>query len=126
MFSCRVCAQSAAYSSCREKWGSARHITEEDVLDSVVSLRLPPDYDANQGARFEVYFTKHRGFFGPDAQPFEAKLIEGRWHTCDIQRGSDEETMRALQKQGLSFRDIAERLGVSKSSVGRKLNGGEA
>jgi transcriptional regulator with XRE-family HTH domain len=34
--------------------------------------------------------------------------------------------MRALQKQGLSFRDIAERLGVSKSSVGRKLNGGEA
>src|SRR6476469_10529373 len=80
-----------------------------------------PDYDANQGARFEVYFTKHRGFFGPDAQPFEAKLIEGRWHTCDIQRGSDEETMRALHKQGLSFRDIAERLGVSKSSVGRKL-----
>jgi hypothetical protein len=99
---------------------------KEDVLDSVVSLRLPPDYDANQGARFEVYFTKHRGFFGPDAQPFEAKLIEGRWHTCDIQRGSDEVTMRALQKQGLSFRDIAERLGVSKSSVGRKLNGGEA
>lgn len=99
---------------------------KEDVLDSVVSLRLPPDYDANQGARFDVYFTKHRGFFGPDAQPFEAKLIEGRWHTCDIQRGSDEETMRALQKQGLSFRDIAERLGVSKSSVGRKLKGGEA
>jgi len=84
-----------------------------------------PDYDANQGARFEVYFTKHRGFYGPEAQPFEARLIEGRWHTCNIQRDSDEETMRALQKQSLSIRDIADRLGVSKSTVSRKLNGGE-
>ena len=62
-----------------------------------------PDYDANQGARFEVYFTKHRGFYGPEAQPFEARLIEGRWHTCDIQRDSDEETMRAFRSRAFLF-----------------------
>ena len=40
---------------------------KEDVLDAVASLRRPPDYDPSQGARFEIHFTKNRGFFGADA-----------------------------------------------------------
>ena len=42
---------------------------KEDVLDTVISLRRPPDYSAEQGCRFELHFEKTRGFHGPDAEP---------------------------------------------------------
>src|SRR5262249_32309865 len=48
----------------------------EDVLDSVISLRRPQDYQPEQGARFEVHFEKSRGFFGDDARSFEARYEE--------------------------------------------------
>ena len=51
---------------------SAKH----DVLDTVIQLKRPSDYQSAQGARFEVHFTKHRGFWGRDALPFEAHLAE--------------------------------------------------
>jgi hypothetical protein len=43
------------------------------VLDAVMALRRPADYSPDQGARFEVHFEKTRGFYGKDAQPFEAR-----------------------------------------------------
>jgi putative DNA primase/helicase len=46
----------------------------EDVLDTCISLRRPADYSPAEGARFEVHYEKHRGFYGADAEPFEAKL----------------------------------------------------
>ena len=46
---------------------------KEDVLDTVISLSRPPGYSASEGARFEVRFTKSRGFWGRDAEPFEAR-----------------------------------------------------
>jgi hypothetical protein len=49
----------------------------EDVLDTVVNLRRPEDYE--QGARFEVHFDKSRGFMGKDAEPFEATLSDDLW-----------------------------------------------
>ena len=52
---------------------------KEDVLDSVIGLRRPPDYDPSQGARFEVHFEKSRGFYGPDAEAFEARLVGEQW-----------------------------------------------
>lgn len=97
---------------------------KEDVLDSVVSLKRPIDYDASEGARFEVHFTKSRGFFGDDAAPFEARLIDGRWETGEIVVDDSAETIRTLKEGGASVREIAERLGMSKSSVDRKLKGG--
>ena len=48
---------------------------KEDVLDTVISLRRPPDYTADQGCRLEVRFTKSRGFHGPDAEPFEVSVV---------------------------------------------------
>ena len=59
---------------------------KEDVLDSVIALRRPEDYKASEGARFEVHFEKTRGFTGPDAEPFEATLIEGGWATREPRR----------------------------------------
>jgi hypothetical protein len=95
---------------------------KEDVLDTVIELRRPPGYDASEGARFEIHFSKSRGFWGEDAKPFEAWLREGQWERYDLSdTGYDVETLRSLKKQGLSYRKIAERVGASKSTVADKL-----
>ena len=56
----------------------------EDVLDTVIALRRPQDYQADQGARFEVHFEKNRGFYGDDAKAFEAALGLGGWTMRDL------------------------------------------
>ncbi len=96
---------------------------KEDVLDTVIGLKRPPDYSADQGCRFELRFEKSRGFYGEEAAPFEAWLHNGEWQITEIKSGDDVETLKALQKQGLSIRDIAERTGISKSTVQRRLEG---
>jgi hypothetical protein len=94
---------------------------KEDVLDTVMSLRKPPDYSADQGARFEIHFEKARGFHGPEAEPFEARLIGEQWSEAEIRSGDDDETLRALHKSGLSVREISDRTGVPRSTVHRRL-----
>jgi putative DNA primase/helicase len=98
---------------------------KEDVLDSVIALRRPPDYDAEQGARFEVHYTKARGFLGDDAKAFETRLRDGQWRVGPIKNGDDDATLMALHDQGLSIREIAERTGLSRSVVGRRLKGAD-
>ena len=74
---------------------------KEDVLDTVIGLRKPPDYQADQGARFEIHFEKARGFYGPEAEPFEARLMGDQWLESSIRSGDDLETLNALRQQGL-------------------------
>lgn len=92
----------------------------EDVLDLVIELRHPIDYRTEEGARFEVHFTKARHLVGTDAKPFEAKLITGGWSFMDIE---DVEMKKVLdlKADGLSVREIAEETGISKSTVQRML-----
>jgi hypothetical protein len=94
---------------------------KEDPLDVVISLRKPPDWSADQGCRFEVVFEKNRGFFGEEAEPFEAHLINNQWALSEIKTGDDQATLQALRKQGLSVRAIADRTGLSKTTVARRL-----
>jgi hypothetical protein len=96
---------------------------KEDVLDTAVSLSRPPGYSAAEGARFEIRFTKSRGFWGSDAEPFEARFSDGKWTTAAIVAEDSDEALAALRAEGLSIRQIAERSGLSKSSVERRLNG---
>lgn len=94
---------------------------KEDVADTVVSLRRPPDYQAGQGARFEIHFTKSRGFFGTEAEPFEVQLVDGRWQDHPISFGVEDEALASYKRSGMSVRDIAERTGVPRSTVHRRL-----
>ena len=110
------------------KSGSQRGTSKkEDILDTVIALRRPPDYSAAQGARFELHFEKNRGFDGPDAEPFEVRLVGDHWEISSIKTGDDPSTLAALRRQGCSIRDIADRTGPSKSTVARRLgeNDGE-
>ncbi len=97
---------------------------KEDVLDSVVSLSRPPGYTASEGARFEVRFTKSRGFWGDDAEPFEARFSDGRWTTSEIVADDSDASLTALRDSGLSLRDIEERTGIPKSTLSRRFKGG--
>ncbi|MFO1185105.1 MAG: AAA family ATPase [Bauldia sp.] len=108
----------------------------EDVLDTVIALKRPADYLASQGARFEVHFDKLRGVFGAAATPFEARLGPGPagglvWSRSAIGGEAAEAAEKAQEKEdraeeirwlavsGLTDREIAERLGLSRSVVQR-------
>jgi AAA domain/IclR helix-turn-helix domain len=94
---------------------------KEDTLDTVISLTRPPGYVATEGARFEVRFSKNRGFWGEDAEPFEARFSSGCWLTSEIVADDSDEALIAMRGAGLSVRDIAERSGLPKSTVARRL-----
>lgn len=107
------------------KTGNQRGTSKkEDLLDTVVVLKKPNDYDPKQGARFEVHYEKTRGFYGDDAKPFETALMEDNgaevWQVNDLEDYQTEKII-ALSKEGLKQRDIAEEVGVSASTVNRAL-----
>ena len=101
----------------------------EDIMDTVISLRRPREYNVTEGARFEVHLTKARGILGDDAKSFEANLItEGNalhWQIKELEDVELEELKRLLN-DGYSIRDCAEEMGKSKGAIQRlkkKLDG---
>ena len=109
--------------------GNARGTSKrEDVLDTVIQLKHPEDYDPGEGARFEVHLTKARGVFGEDALPFEAKLEldddgAARWVCTDLKSEDSEDVQKVLElsEAGKSTREIGKELSMSKSRVDRLL-----
>lgn len=99
----------------------------EDILDCVIALRKPTDYEPEQGARFEIHLEKSRGFCGPEARPTEAllHLDDGRaiWTTRSIE---DVRMVRVQELKALNMteREIAEETGIAKSTVHRLLKKG--
>jgi putative DNA primase/helicase len=93
----------------------------EDILDTVIKLTHPDDYTPSQGARFEVHFTKNRGFFGESAEPFGASLTtpDGKavWSISEI----DDRNQRAreLFNAGKSVTQVAKKLNIGRSTAGR-------
>jgi putative DNA primase/helicase len=99
----------------------------EDALDTVIALRRPEDYFPEQGARFEIHFEKLRNFVdGNEAAPFEARLetvvVDGRdairWSCCDLKPALLAQAAE-LFSEGMSFRQVASVLRISKSEAGR-------
>jgi hypothetical protein len=100
----------------------------EDILDTVIRLARPSDYDASrEGARFNVEFLKDRHHAA--GEPFEAALSTDEqgaqvWTTKSLE-SCREAQMIEFAELGLSVTDIANELGVHKSTVSRTLKKAE-
>lgn len=105
----------------RQRGTSAR----EDVLDTVIALRRPSDYEPKQGARFELHFEKARGLAGEAIEPFEASLHvdpDGRQHwQCKPVTAARSDRILELKELGMNQSEIAAELGVNRSTVCRAL-----
>jgi hypothetical protein len=88
----------------------------EDVLDTVINLKRPAEYQASEGARFEVFFEKARNLTGDDAAPLEAALHsdEGRirWEWKSAESGFVDR-IADMVAEGASRKDIEVELGLS-------------
>lgn len=97
----------------------------EDVMDSVLSLKRPDDYSPKQGARFIVEFEKARGFSGEEAEPFIAQMEEKdgefQWQIESLEDSLFQKILN-LAKLDMNQKDIAEELGVHKSTISKNLN----
>jgi len=84
----------------------------------VLGLRRPSDYTPDQGARFEVVFEKARGLYGDDAQAYEERDGAVVWARTEI---ADSDLLRVADvlRDGLSIRETAQELGISRSKVDR-------
>jgi len=96
------------------------------LLDTVILLKRPADYNPSQGARFEVHFEKCRNLHGRDVNPFEARLDTSpngtqAWTTCAVDALANEE-MIELAVQGATHAEIARQLGCNRSTVKRRLD----
>lgn len=101
----------------------------EDILDAVLLLKRPADYQPTEGARFEVHFEKARSLFGQEVDPLDVKLETdaaglATWTTQAASR-STETQMIELAQMGLGQADIARELGCNRSTVLRALRKAE-
>jgi hypothetical protein len=46
------------------------------VLDLVMAMRRPGDYEPKEGARFEPRFEKARGLVGEDVEPIDVRMAQ--------------------------------------------------
>ena len=96
----------------------------EDLLDAVIGLSRPPDYDPSKGAVFISEFTKARNLTGADAESLEFELAgdENRavWK-CRTVESSTYDRVVALTNDGLTPSEICTELDVNKSTVSRHL-----
>ena len=99
---------------------------KEDLLDLVIKLARPADYDPKDGSVFVMEFTKARNLIGDDAESLELALKVDDYTkraSWDWKTASDSTFTRvvALANEGLKQNEIAEELGINKSNVSRSM-----
>jgi len=100
--------------------------SREDVLDTVVCLERPHDYEDSDGARFVFRFQKSRGLDGKSVKPIEAKLVDGQdggvtWGYKDCKEDQSLRIKELYTVDKFSTTEIASELKISKSTVCRAL-----
>jgi putative DNA primase/helicase len=95
----------------------------EDVMDSVIELRRPEGYDPAHGARFEVHFTKARGFMGADAAPLLASIATDergavRWEHADV-TAEGKAVALDMFANGAKAAEVEKALGVGRATAFR-------
>jgi putative DNA primase/helicase len=102
---------------------------KEDLLDAVIKLKRPAEYDPKNGAVFVLEFTKARNLSGDAAQSLELTLAgdenQVEW-LCRTLEQSTYARVVALSKEGIDQIDIAEELQIHKSTVSRHLKAARA
>ncbi len=95
----------------------------EDILDTVLTLKRPDNYDPKDGAKFTIEFEKARGFMGADAAGFVATLTtapDGAMTWEDADPDSDMRSVaRGMFAEGSKAVDVMKSLGASKPSAYR-------
>lgn len=92
----------------------------EDLLDVVIALRTPATYKPTDGLRAEIHFTKTRGIFGKEAEPFEVSMSTGEngvpvWTVTDME-GSARKRAFDLFAAGCDRAAVQEELNLSRAS----------
>jgi len=96
----------------------------EDLLDVVISLSRPTDYEPSQGAVFVTEFTKGRNLAGDEQESIELQLrgtdeqATWTWRTVE---SSTYDRVLALAKEDMKPGEIAAELQINKSTVSRHL-----
>ncbi len=102
----------------------------EDALDYVIKLDKPPNYKPEEGACFVMSFEKHRSWYGSDVESLRVKLIDQpdgnlswEWSVANVEGDEDfiVTKMKRLQDEGKTQREIGKEVGMSASSVCRKM-----
>lgn len=108
-----------------------------DIAYTMITLRRPDDYSPEDAARFEVHFTKARGFHGEEAKPFEVRLIKDNsggmvWDVSDIVESENKggrpvdqekrDEIEQLYQQGKGAKEIIQITGYSSATVYRIFN----
>jgi hypothetical protein len=120
----RQLGRSVLYIHHAGKGGQQRGTSKrEDLLDVVISLRRPSDYDPASGACFELHYEKARHLHGEYTAPIEAKLAkDDEGLACWTYRPLEETTLERvveLANDDLSQTEIADELQLNKSTVSR-------
>ena len=107
------------------KGGTQRGTSKrEDLLDVVISLSRPKDYEPKQGAVFVMEFTKGRNLKGDEQDSLEFELggtDERAVWKCSTVEASTFDRVVALANEGLSQTEIATELDLNKSNVSRHM-----
>lgn len=108
------------------KGGNQRGTSKrEDVLDTVINLKRPIDYEPSHGASFEIHFEKTRGFSGEDAEPLSCQLGHDQrgnpaWLYSRLEDSTFDKVVNLIN-EGLSQAEIASELDINKSNVSRHV-----
>lgn len=101
------------------KNGSQRGTSKrEDILDTVITLKHPSDYEPSNGVCIELHFEKTRGMVGDDVNPMSCRLTEHGWEYASLEQSNYRRVIELLQ-DGLSQKDIADELALSKGQVSK-------